>query len=366
MLSSSNTSDDPQQPTIEMSNEATFHKDILKAQSFLDSHDWDDANEIYSTILEEQVPILGQFAPLLGPVYLGYGKALFQMGLKKQDDIINETAMPSSILEGLLSAQQQEAFEQPDSKKRKYIDLDNVTLEEQVQASNGDDDDDDDDEKGFATEDCKDHQDSNSTGKLNEEDEEQMDDMELAWDILDLARLVYVDTADKKESKIALSEIHSILGDISMETENFKQAADDFFNACQYHKDAQVDNERLLASLFYREGIALEYDGRPEESKTPLNSAKDILSALLDVVGSEENSKDDPEGKDAAVCDSSSSLLMEELTAFIKDIDNKLLDISNGTTNGATIGNASLKSSMMAAATNAAQDLTSMIKKRKA
>jgi len=339
--------------TTEMPNEETFQKDILRAQSLLESQDWDGASEIYSAILDEQVPIVGQFSPLLGQVYLGYGKALFQMGLKKQDDIINETAMPSSVLEGFLSAQHQENAQQPDGKKRKCIDLDRVTLEEE--GGNV--------PKNSIDKETKD-EDSNQEGEdeeeENEDEEEEMDDMELAWDILDLARLVYVDTADKKDSKIALSEIHSILGDISMETENFKQAADDFFNASNYHKDSQIENQRLLASLYYREGIALEYDGRPQESKAPLTSSKDILTSLLNSITTA--TEEDPDGKDVV----GPSSLSDELNTFIKDIENKLIDISNGTSNSAIIGNASLKSSMMAAATNAAQDLTSMIKKRKA
>jgi urease accessory protein UreE len=56
---------------------------------------------------------------------------------------------------------------------------------------------------------------------------EETDDLELAWENLDLARLILSKMEDK-ESQLKLGDVHIVLGDVSLESENFELAVQVF------------------------------------------------------------------------------------------------------------------------------------------
>ena len=51
------------------------------------------------------------------------------------------------------------------------------------------------------------------------EQDQQDDEFETAWDILDIARVIYEKSEDK-ETRLKLSDVHLCLGDVSVETGN--------------------------------------------------------------------------------------------------------------------------------------------------
>lgn len=129
----------------------------------------------------------------------------------------------------------------------------------------------------------------------NEEDEKS-DDFESAWEILDLARAIYEKQGDKPEIMKKLSETYDILGEISLEAENFSQAKEDFQHCLQIRQklySSEDPTNRLIIESFYKLSLALEFDPLESEScKENLNKAVQLLKRRIDEKHAEEGDKD--------------------------------------------------------------------------
>lgn len=316
---------------------------------------------------------MGQFNRELGPLYIAYGRALFQVGLSKQDNLLNTGAVPENVVESL-------AAETQDGKRRRIIDLDGVLFEdfeseEEEQASGSDDD-----AKEGSSEQIGENTEKKEVpiagveaeGDSEEEAMEPTDgDMQLAWEILDIARIIYADGASVEEDcKLALADVHADLGDVSMETENFKQAVGDFEKSIELKQSIGSKPggyERDLASLYFRTSMALEYDNRSKEAITPLKNALKLLNIRLDALALGKDQDD--KGKDKVDFDAGNEFVTDESTEIsqlITEVEAKLSDLQTQITSGNQASfEAQLKNSVQTAAAGAAQDLSNLIRKRK-
>ncbi|KAK9764558.1 hypothetical protein K7432_007838 [Basidiobolus ranarum] len=79
--------------------------------------------------------------------------------------------------------------------------------------------------------------------------EEQSDDFENAWHNLDLAREIYqsIDTVD---AKLKLAEVIMVLGDIAMESENYRQALIDYHESLSLKQLFLKPDNRTLAEAY--------------------------------------------------------------------------------------------------------------------
>jgi hypothetical protein len=57
-----------------------------------------------------------------------------------------------------------------------------------------------------------------------EEERPAADDLEVAWEVLELARMSYSQAPPTKENEIQLAETYSTIGEVGMESESFEQA----------------------------------------------------------------------------------------------------------------------------------------------
>ncbi|KAF9916747.1 hypothetical protein BX616_002925, partial [Lobosporangium transversale] len=95
------------------------------------------------------------------------------------------------------------------------------------------------------------------------EGEEGQDDFAVAWDVLDLARVLY-HRQGTEEALLKLGDVHISLGDVSLESENFDQAVADFREAILIKEARLEPDDRQLAEAHYKLALALEYS--PTES----------------------------------------------------------------------------------------------------
>ncbi|SCU83462.1 LAME_0C05270g1_1 [Lachancea meyersii CBS 8951] len=190
-------------------------------------------------------------------------------------------------------------------------------------------------------------------GDSQTNDQTQTSDFENAWEVLELARAHYEKQAQDQEILEKLSETYSILGEISLETENFPQAAHDLTRCLELRKKAYSGEDpthRLIIESHYKLFLALELDpAQSAQSQEQLEAAVQLLDARI----KDKKGEKDDEG------------LLEELKLKLKELKSsaqslealkqasvaQIKEALTGTTN-----------SNKPAAVN---DLTSMVKKRK-
>ncbi|KAK9369777.1 SHNi-TPR-domain-containing protein [Lipomyces kononenkoae] len=131
----------------------------------------------------------------------------------------------------------------------------------------------------------------------SEEDEEQGEqedenDFETAWEVLDLARTLF----DKRISSLSdaetnketmrdiqqkLADIHDILGEISLESENFAQAATDLEASLKLKEELYAEESTFVSEARFKLSLALEFiPDRPEQRK----QAVELVEKAIDSV----------------------------------------------------------------------------------
>lgn len=86
------------------------------------------------------------------------------------------------------------------------------------------------------------------------------DDLQLAWEVLDMARIVYTKQPSDKENDLHLAEVHIALGDVGMESELFDTSAIDYKNALSLKSQWMDKDDRALAELHYKIACAYELE----------------------------------------------------------------------------------------------------------
>lgn len=197
------------------------------------------------------------------------------------------------------------------------------------------------------------------------EEAPEQSDFEIAWDILDLTRSLLqkkLELTDKEEStekttediskkiKKKLADVYSLLGDISLETENFAQAGQDLGSMVDLRKQLYPEASGALTEAFYRLSLALEFTDLPASIGAQRLALKTISAR------EKEGEKIDPD--------------------IIQEMKQRLYDLEKGDAEvkaqkkqimeGIIGKSSSTGSSTEAAPVAAVNDLSGMVKKRKA
>ncbi|RUS84249.1 hypothetical protein EGW08_008001 [Elysia chlorotica] len=149
------------------------------------------------------------------------------------------------------------------------------------------------------------------TGKENTEDqqkEEKQDSKEekmegvkespdvpnfqLAWEYLDLAKVIYLKSEDK-EDQLKAAECHIKLGEVSMETEQHSTAAEDLESALKIQQKYLAPEDRVIAETHYQLGLAYGLGKEFELSIQHYQKAISVIEAKIASLNKlvEENEK---------------------------------------------------------------------------
>jgi len=166
-------------------------------------------------------------------------------------------------------------------------------------------------------------QDSESDEKKEGDEEEEPSNLQLAWEMLELAKVVYtkqVESADKVETVMVekLCSTILLLGEASMENENYSQAVDDI-QLCLKKQNCLPKDSRIIAETHYQLGVAQGFNSQFEEAEESLNCAikiiKERIKNIKEVVKSPKKSPSKDEKKEIA-----------ELEALVPEIEEKIAD----------------------------------------
>lgn len=295
-----------------------------------------------------------------------YGKALFQSAVSR-----------SGMLGGI---GENEEENQEDKETEENQDDGNFHFEDGIAPEV------DDDENAKEEEQEEEQPEENEEPEQGEEQEEagpDQSDFEVAWEILELTRSLfdnklqeqssegletpYLKDADETPSSEyvstakKLSEVYDLLGEVSLEAENFAQAATDLQSCLELRQKLYPNESGLISECHYKLSLALEFslaDDLREQATEQMRLAIDSVKLRNSKETDEEKKKDNE------------NLLrdMEERYKELKkspkaDLQAQQMDIIKGimgeAVSGATEGSSS-------GAAKAVQDLTNMVKKKPA
>merc|ERR1712202_47618 len=130
----------------------------------------------------------------------------------------------------------------------------------------------------------------NTEGDSEKKDEEEEpSNLQLAWEMLELAKMVYtkqaeeraVDTKAEIEEKLCSTML--ALGEVSLENENYKQAVEDI-RMCLKKQEILPKDSRVVAETHYQLGVALGFNSEFEEAVESLNSAIKIIKERINKI----------------------------------------------------------------------------------
>ncbi|KAK1165085.1 histone-binding protein N1/N2-like isoform X3 [Acipenser oxyrinchus oxyrinchus] len=186
------------------------------------------------------------------------------------------------------------------------------------EAMQEDEDGDEDDEEGEGEATAED-------GK--ESEEEEVGNLQLAWEMLEIAKVIYK-RKESKEDQLFAAQAHLKLGEISVESGNYPQATEDFQECLAIQKKHLEPHSRLLAETHYQLGLVFSYINQYSKAIEHFNHSMEViesrLAMLKEVIDKAESDENVSEDKKE----------MEEIKLLLPDIREKIEDAKEGQKTG--------------------------------
>uniref|UniRef100_A0A3B3BSD2 Nuclear autoantigenic sperm protein (histone-binding) n=1 Tax=Oryzias melastigma TaxID=30732 RepID=A0A3B3BSD2_ORYME len=230
----------------------------------------------------------GDTADECGEAVFLYGKSLLELARM-------ENGVLGNALEGVPEESEEE--EQPS----------NSNVESADNLDDDDDDDDDDDEDD----------DGEKNGQENEEDD--VGNLQLAWEMLEVAKLIYK-RKEGKDDQLMAAQAHLKLGEVGAETGNYPQALEDFQECLSIQLRHLPPHSRLLAETHYHVATTLCYMDEYRQAIQHYNSSIEVIENRLTML---QKVIDAAEGDDGAAEEKSE---LEELKQLLPEIREKVED----------------------------------------
>merc|ERR1711970_676984 len=133
----------------------------------------------------------------------------------------------------------------------------------------------------------KDEKEAGDKEEQQAEDEEDPSNLQLAWEMLELAKVIFTKQADETKDDQAdvekkLCETFLALGEVSLENENYPQAVDDLTSCLKKQPEKLPADSRSIAETHYQLGVAQGFHLHFEEAVKSLNDAITVLTTRID------------------------------------------------------------------------------------
>ncbi|XP_018575371.1 protein HGV2 [Anoplophora glabripennis] len=253
----------------------------------------------------------------LADVYLYYGKAL--LGLSREDS--------EALGDAVRNKDESDEEDEEEVENRETEGGDEKEVTENAEA-NGTVSSSEEKKEGSSSEadtnvesngDEKDCEPSASTSadgvEENADAEDEPTDLQVAWEVLELAKTIYKKRGE--DGKKNLAETLVILGEVSLESENFESAINDIKEGLRMQKELFPDDSRTVAETFYKLGVAYSTDTQIDEA---VESFQSSLRYLQNRINNLEKAGD---GKDEVAEE------IEEIKGLVPDIEEKIADMKS-------------------------------------
>lgn len=157
------------------------------------------------------------------------------------------------------------------------------------------------------------------------EDPDDIPNMQLAWEMLELSKVLYNKKPSEKKNKLMIANCHLKLGELGLEVANYSQAIGDFLECLVIRKDLLEQSDRSLAETHYQLGLAYAFDKRYENALEHYNNALEVLDSRIEHLNKIIDDKDrdqKEEGEPHPECTE-----IGEIKDLIPDINSKIEDV---------------------------------------
>lgn len=173
--------------------------------------------------------------------------------------------------------------------------------------------------------------DSTDKKKIDQEEIEDPSNLQLAWEMLELAKQIFGKHADslaaesevRMELEAKLSETYQTLGEVSIENENYPQATEDLTMCLRRRQDLLPEDSRCIAETHYQLGVALGFNAQFDEA---VNALSDAIAVLEKRIGFLKEGKASIEANKAKDAFYNSEREIKEIEGIIPEIKEKIAD----------------------------------------
>lgn len=282
--------------------------------------DYAAASDLYAQATELQVKLHGEMALSSAEFYFLYGRSLYHLAVSTSDVLgakpggnADSTGPPKKKVSSGNGPTGTVALKGDQDVKKAVSE----EVAERVNVSNGDGDGqapaaakpyfqfagdenwDNSDEDGDTDEKAEDAE--------NDDPDEEENDFTLAWENLDLARLLFdrkvqelqnskddgkatEDPDEIRHSKERLADAHDLLAEISLEHETYSAAADDFLKSLSLKQELYPTESSVIAEAHYKLSLALEFASIKNTAEDTKETGKNA-QVQYDKAGREEAAK---------------------------------------------------------------------------
>merc|ERR1719219_2659251 len=173
--------------------------------------------------------------------------------------------------------------------------------------------------------------DSTDKNAIEKEEEEDPSNLQLAWEILELAKSSFSKHADslpadsevRMEIESKLSETYQTLGEVPIENENYPQAIEDLTMCLRRRQDLLPEDSRCIAKTHYQLGVALGFNAQFDEAVNALSDAIAVLEKRISFLKEGKASAEPTKAKDAFY---TADKEVKEIEGIIPEIKEKIAD----------------------------------------
>ncbi|XP_039110738.1 nuclear autoantigenic sperm protein isoform X1 [Hyaena hyaena] len=177
---------------------------------------------------------------------------------------------------------------------------------------------------------------------LQESEEEEIGNLELAWDMLDLAKIIFK-RQETKEAQLYAAQAHLKLGEVSVESENYVQAVEEF-QACLNLQEQYLEaHDRLLAETHYQLGLAYGYNSQYDEAVAQFSKSIEVIEKRMAVLSEQM--------KEADGSSTEYEKEIEELKELLPEIREKIEDAKESQHSG-NVAELALKATLVESSTS--------------
>eukprot|EP00092_Neocalanus_flemingeri_P030165 GFUD01032743.1.p1 GENE.GFUD01032743.1~~GFUD01032743.1.p1 ORF type:complete len:425 (-),score=146.54 GFUD01032743.1:89-1363(-) len=160
-----------------------------------------------------------------------------------------------------------------------------------------------------------------SDEKKEGDEDEEPSNLQLAWEMLELAKVVYTKQVESGEGTKAYFEEKLCstilsLGEVSIENENYSQAVEDI-QSCIKKLESLPKDSRIIAEAKYQLGVAQGFNSQYDEAVESLNSAIEVIKLRTKNIKESVKSSKSP---------SLQKMEITELEALVPEIEEKIID----------------------------------------
>nr|XP_014426082.1 nuclear autoantigenic sperm protein isoform X1 [Pelodiscus sinensis] len=264
----------------------------------------------------------GETADECAEAFFYYGKSLLELARM-------ENGVLGNALEGV----------QVEEEEEKAEDDSMVENADNVDETEGSDEEDKENDK---TEDDKENDSTIEEKSFQESEEDEVGNLELAWDMLELAKVIYK-RQETKEAQLHAAQAHLKLGEVSIESENYAQAIEEF-QACLALQQKYLDShDRLLAESHYQLALAYHYNSQFDEAILQFSKSLEVIDKRMMMLTERIKKTDGGATEDEKE--------IEELKGLLPEIKEKIED-SKESQKSARVAELALKATLVGGTTS--------------